>query len=99
MTENKSVTLTQAKFDIQSEENFVSCPSTFLESKGTDVNTFIDITQNCSNVSDANALRGLSKLLDDFAATCWQRGKDYVMWTSEIDSLHTIFEPKTPSSL
>lgn len=49
-------------------------------------------SQQCSNVSDANALSGLSVLLVRFDGTLWQGVKDFVMnWKSVIDSFHVGF--------
>ncbi|XP_030750795.1 activity-regulated cytoskeleton associated protein 1-like [Sitophilus oryzae] len=56
-----------------------------------DIETFKD----CSRVSDANALRGLSMLLDDFAATWWYGVKDTVAtWETALDLLRLTFGPR-----
>lgn len=80
--------------------NFSKCSSRFNGSKNSDVNAFIDAIETykeCTKVSDVNALRGLSMLLDDFAATWWQGVKDTVdTWAKAIDLLRLTFGPKKP---
>lgn len=110
-----NVTLTQQQFEAllsrisnlstQSLEtgNFSSCSSRFNGSKDSDVNAFIDAIEtfkDCSKVSDANALRGLSMLLDDFAATWWYGVKDTVAtWETALDLLRLTFGPRKPAYL
>ncbi|KAH1008984.1 hypothetical protein HUJ04_001413 [Dendroctonus ponderosae] len=60
---------------LRPEGNFVDCKSRFSGKRTKSVDAFIDgitVYKQCANASDANALLGLSMLLDSDAATWWQ---------------------------
>ncbi|KAK5649458.1 hypothetical protein RI129_000487 [Pyrocoelia pectoralis] len=79
--------------------NFAKCLSRFDGSKYSDVKAFIDaieIYKDCSDVSDANALKGLPMLLDGFAAT-WQGVKTTIdTWEAAIMLLIHTYGPTKP---
>uniref|UniRef100_A0A6P7HAA5 Activity-regulated cytoskeleton associated protein 1-like n=1 Tax=Diabrotica virgifera virgifera TaxID=50390 RepID=A0A6P7HAA5_DIAVI len=55
--------------------NFVNCTARFDGSEHANVKAFLDnilTFEECTHVSDDNALRGLSMLLNGTAATWWQ---------------------------
>ncbi|XP_036335367.1 activity-regulated cytoskeleton associated protein 2-like [Rhagoletis pomonella] len=57
----------------------------------------ITVYKDIEEVSDANALRGMSLLLEDYAATWWIGVKEKVATFSEaIDLIRTTFSPPTP---
>ncbi|XP_044751688.1 activity-regulated cytoskeleton associated protein 1-like [Coccinella septempunctata] len=80
--------------------NFSKCSSRFDGSKDSDVNAFIDaisIYKDCVQVSDANALKGLPMLFDDFAAKWYQGVKSTVnTWDEALALLRTTFGPQKP---
>ncbi|XP_044766226.1 uncharacterized protein LOC123322348 [Coccinella septempunctata] len=74
-----------------------NCSSRF---DGSDVNAFIDaisIYKDCVQVSDANALKRLPMLFDDFAAKWYQGVKSTVnTWDEALALLRTTFGPQKP---
>ncbi|KAF5300273.1 hypothetical protein FQA39_LY11130 [Lamprigera yunnana] len=82
--------------------NFLKCASRFIGNKGSDVVVFIDaieVYKDCINISNANALPGLSMLLDGFTASRWQGVKDSESadsWTCSLDLLRLTFGAKKP---
>lgn len=107
-----TVTLTEDQFErllsrlgnaniAQPQGSFASCSSRYNGVKDSDVRAFIDAVETfkqCANVSDENALRGLSMLLDGFAATWWQGVKDTATsWSDAIELLRITFGPKKPA--
>lgn len=62
-----------------SQGNFSGCKSRFNGKADSDVNAFIDaicVYKDCLNIPEVHALKGLSMLLIDDAATWWQGVKD-----------------------
>ncbi|KAJ3652370.1 hypothetical protein Zmor_018343 [Zophobas morio] len=84
----------------RSAGSFAKCSARFNESDDADVEAFVDniITyKDCTNISDENALRGLSMLLESSAAT-WCQGikpssKD---WQSAVNILREVYSKKLP---
>ncbi|KAG8240407.1 hypothetical protein J437_LFUL002551 [Ladona fulva] len=55
--------------------NFAKCTARFCGSAADDLDEFLEAVltyKDCTQVSDENALRGLSMLLEGTAATWWQ---------------------------
>lgn len=81
--------------------NFVHCKSRFDGKEESDVNAFIEAVETykeCSNVTDDNAFKGLSTLLDGFAARWWQGVKQLAStWEEAISSFRSAFGPKKPA--
>ncbi|KAG8229128.1 hypothetical protein J437_LFUL009717 [Ladona fulva] len=61
-------TESNAGMSAASSGNFSQCTSRFNGSDLQDVDTFLD----CTNMTDENALRGLSMTLEGVATTWWQ---------------------------
>lgn len=82
------------------EGNFVDCKSRFSGKRTDSVDAFIDgisVYKQCANVSDANALLGLSMLLDSDAATWWQGAKTTVTtWKDAMEALQHAFGRNQP---
>ncbi|KAF5288110.1 hypothetical protein FQA39_LY15497 [Lamprigera yunnana] len=77
--------------------NFSKYASRFNGNKGSGVVALIDaieVYKDCTNISDANALRALSMLLDGFVVSWWQGVKDSESWTGALDLLRLTFGPK-----
>ncbi|KAG8234751.1 hypothetical protein J437_LFUL009990 [Ladona fulva] len=75
--------------------NFVKCTAQFCGGAANDLEAFLEAVityKDCANVSDENALRGLSILLEGTAATWWQGVKG-------VDSLRNAFSRKLPPHL
>ena len=83
--------------------NFAKCTARFDGSDSSDVEAFIDCVltyKDCTNVSDENALRGLSMLLENAAATWWQGVKATVAdWNGAVMLLKNTFSKTLPSHL
>ncbi|GLV46345.1 Activity-regulated cytoskeleton associated protein 1 [Carabus blaptoides fortunei] len=83
--------------------SFVKCTARFNGDENSDVDAFIDAIQTykeCSNISEDNALRGLSMLFEGLAATWWQGIKATVInWDSAINTLKDVYSRKLPPHL
>ncbi|KAK4881026.1 hypothetical protein RN001_004345 [Aquatica leii] len=58
----------------QNSRNFSKCFSRFSGNKTEDCDAFIDaitVYKDCLNITDENAIKGLSMLLDGHSATWW----------------------------
>ncbi|KAJ8913095.1 hypothetical protein NQ315_006597 [Exocentrus adspersus] len=82
---------------------FSKCTARFNGSDKSDVDAFIDSIETykeCSKVSDENALRGLSMLLEGVAATWWQGVKKTITdWKGAIAQLKDAYSTKLPPHL
>ncbi|XP_033222826.1 uncharacterized protein LOC117176682 [Belonocnema kinseyi] len=70
--------------------NFSKCLSRFDGNKDTEVNAFIDAIQiykECTNISDENALKGITMLFNGFAATWCQGVKSSLNTREEVKTL------------
>lgn len=78
--------------------NFTKCSLRF--NGLTDVDAFIDALETykeCSGITDEHALRGLSMLLTDNAATYWQGVKSTInTWNEALSSLRSAYIVKLP---
>ncbi|ENN80877.1 hypothetical protein YQE_02709, partial [Dendroctonus ponderosae] len=85
---------------LRPEGNFVDCKSRFSGKRTESVDAFIDgiiVYKQCANVSDANALLGLSMLLDSDAATWWQGAKTTATsWKDAMEALQHAFGRNQP---
>uniref|UniRef100_A0A6P7H3E9 Activity-regulated cytoskeleton associated protein 1-like n=1 Tax=Diabrotica virgifera virgifera TaxID=50390 RepID=A0A6P7H3E9_DIAVI len=83
--------------------NFVKCTARFDGTVNADVEAFLDnvITfKDCSQISDENALRGLSMLLNGSAATWWQGVKNTILtWEDAVQALRDAYSRKLPPHL
>lgn len=83
--------------------SFAKCTSRFNGSDAADVDAFLDsiITyKECCGISDENALRGLSMLLEGVAATWWKGVKDSIKeWPIAVEALKNTYSQKLPPHL
>ncbi|XP_072392239.1 activity-regulated cytoskeleton associated protein 1-like [Diabrotica undecimpunctata] len=83
--------------------NFLKCTARFDITVNADAEAFLDnvITlKDCSQISDENFLRGLSVLLNGFAATWWQGIKYTVLaWEVAVQALKDAYSKKLPTHL
>lgn len=75
--------------------NFSKCQSRFSGKKDEDCDAFIDaisVYKECLHITNENAIKGLSMLLDGFAAT-WYRGikSSITSWDDALKSLKHAF--------
>ncbi|XP_049878826.1 uncharacterized protein LOC126375782 [Pectinophora gossypiella] len=79
---------------------FTTCNARYSGAMEESLDGFIDAIEaykDCANVSDANALRGISMLLTHDAATWWQGVKPSITtWTTAIQSLRSAFGDSRP---
>lgn len=82
------------------EGTFLKCTASFSNSL-QDIDTFVDAIEayrDCANISEANALKGLSLLLKDEAAIWWTGVKgDIKTWHDALDSLKRAFGHVKPA--
>ncbi|XP_063388269.1 activity-regulated cytoskeleton associated protein 1-like [Cydia fagiglandana] len=81
--------------------NFSRCKARFAGNAEESIEGFIDAIEaykDCANISDDNAIRGLSILLTHSAADWWQGIKpEITSWAKVIDSLrHTYGDNRAP---
>ncbi|XP_063390383.1 uncharacterized protein LOC134676003 [Cydia fagiglandana] len=81
--------------------NFSRCKARFAGNAEESIEGFIDAIEaykDCANISDDNAIRGLSMLLTHSAADWWQGIKpETTSWTEVVDSLrHTYGDNRAP---
>ncbi|KAF5281911.1 hypothetical protein FQR65_LT14437 [Abscondita terminalis] len=80
--------------------NFSKCSSRFSGHKADDCDAFIDaisVYKECLNISDDNAIKGLSMLLDGQAATWWHGIKNNTAtWEDALKSLRHAFGCNKP---
>lgn len=80
--------------------NFSKCTARYDGSEKSNVIAFLDAVETykeCAGVSDDMALRGLSMLLTDLAATWWQGVKaTTTSWADAVSSLKSTFGPRLP---
>lgn len=85
---------------ISHNQNFSKCTARFNGEESSDVLAFIDAVETykeCARVEDDIALRGLSMLLTDLAATWWQGVKATTLsWSDAISALKNTFGPRLP---
>lgn len=78
--------------------SFSKCTTRF--SGTTDVHAFVDtisIYKDCESISDANALRGLTMLLEEPALTWWYGVKDTTQsWEDAVALLKSTYGPDRP---
>ncbi|KAJ8981051.1 hypothetical protein NQ317_018023 [Molorchus minor] len=83
--------------------SFAKCTSRFDGNSKADVDAFLDSIltyKDCTNVSDDNALRGLSMLLEGIAATWWQGIKKTIPdWKTAVTTLKEAYSKKLPPPL
>lgn len=81
--------------NVSSTSNFASCKSRFDGSVDADVEAFIDaitVYKDCLTISDNHAVKGMSMLLTDSAATWWQGIKASVNTFEEaLDALRHAY--------
>ncbi|KAK5650128.1 hypothetical protein RI129_001157 [Pyrocoelia pectoralis] len=80
---------------INANSNFSKCQSRFAGKKNEDCDAFIDainVYKECLQISDANAIKGLSMLLDGLAATWYQGVKATITsWDDALKALRHAF--------
>ncbi|XP_037295529.1 uncharacterized protein LOC115453875 [Manduca sexta] len=80
--------------------NFATCKARYSGATSESLDGFIDAVEafkDCANVSDTNALRGLSMLLTHEAATWWQGVKQTITtWDSALQCLRSVFGDSRP---
>ncbi|KAF9414056.1 hypothetical protein HW555_007934 [Spodoptera exigua] len=85
---------------MKSTANFSKCTSKFSGSPEESVDNFIDaieVYKSCLNISDENALLGMSMLLTSSAGTWWQGVKGTTKtWEEAITRLRSAFGERRP---
>ncbi|KAL0821580.1 hypothetical protein ABMA28_005032 [Loxostege sticticalis] len=80
--------------------NFAACHARYSGAPSDSLDGFIDAIEaykECANVSETNALRGLSMLLTNDAATWWQGVKPTITtWSSALECLRSAFGDRRP---
>lgn len=88
---------------IANSGNFAKCTSRFNGQPDSNVDAFLDSVEtykDCTNVSNVNALRGLSMLLEGQATTWWQGVKSSIQsWEEAVTSLKQAYSKKLPAPL
>lgn len=83
--------------------NFAKCSARFDGSASSDVDAFLDSVvtyKECTHVSDENALRGLSMLLEGIAGIWWKGVKNTVTeWNQAVTALRDAFTRRLPPHL
>lgn len=83
--------------------SFVKCTARFSGSENSDVDAFLDNVltfKDCTRVTDENAIRGLSMLLEGTAATWWQGVKGTITnWDDAVKALQDVYSKKLPPHL
>jgi hypothetical protein len=81
-------------------ENFSKCSSRFAGKPKEDVEAFVNLItvyKECVDISNDNALKGLSMLLDDLVATWFQGSKSlHKTWAEAVAALQNAFGKKLP---